>query len=98
MEKVSGEIPVEGLKTMTAITKSFIVSLMNIIEDERVESLLLQERPGYIEFIDKAKTFQYKDFIEKRVSKSGKITAFLNNLYRLIRYPEGLEDKILKEY
>ena len=98
IEKVTEEIPVEGLRAMTATTKSFIISLINIIEDERVESLLLQERPGYIEFIDKAKTFQYKGFIKEKMSKSGKITAFLNNLYRLIRYPEGLEDKVLKEY
>lgn len=78
--------------------KIFLRSLINIIEDERVESLLLQERPGYIEFIDKAKTYQYKEFIKKKKSTSGKVTAFLNNLYRLIRYPEGIEDEVLENY
>ena len=39
-----------------------------------------------------------KGFIEKQKSESGKVTAFLNNLYRLIRYPEGIEDEVLKNY
>ena len=96
--KLGGFTPVEGVKADTSNKIDFIKSLINIIEDERVESLLLQERPGYIEFIDKAKTYQYKGFIEKQKSSSGKVTAFLNNLYRLIRYPEGIEDEVLKEY
>lgn len=89
---------VEGVTTKSIKKINFIKSLINIIEDERVESLLLQERPGYIEFIDKAKTYQYKNFIRQRKSESGKVTAFLNNLYRLIRYPEGIEDEVLKNY
>ena len=94
---LSGE-RVEGVKAETEAKIEFIKCLINIIEDERVESLLLQERPGYIEFIDKAKTYQYKGFIENQKSSSGKVTAFLNNLYRLIRYPEGIEDEVLKNY
>ena len=96
--KLEGLATVEEVKADSRAKIDFIKSLINIIEDERVESLLLQERPGYIEFIDKAKTYQYKGFIEKQMSESGKVTAFLNNLYRLIRYPEGIEDEVLKNY
>jgi hypothetical protein len=96
--KLEGGVKVEDVTAGSKIKIEFIKALMNIIEDERVESLLLQERPGYIEFIDKAKTYQYKGFIEKKMSDSGKVTAFLNNLYRLIRYPEGIEDSVLKSY
>lgn len=96
--KLEGIVTVEEVKADSREKIDFIKSLINIIEDERVESLLLQERPGYIEFIDKAKTYQYKGFIEKQMSSSGKVTAFLNNLYRLIRYPEGIEDEVLKNY
>ena len=96
--KLEGLATVEEVKADSRAKIDFIKSLINIIEDERVESLLLQERPGYIEFIDKAKTYQYKGFIEKQKSESGKVTAFLNNLYRLIRYPEGIEDEVLKNY
>jgi hypothetical protein len=96
--KLEGGVEVEDVTVGSRVKIEFIKALMNIIEDERVESLLLQERPGYIEFIDKAKTYQYKGFIEKKMSDSGKVTAFLNNLYRLIRYPEGIEDEVLKSY
>ena len=94
---VSG-MAVEDVKADSEAKRDFIRCLINIIEDERVESLLLQERPGYIEFIDKAKTYQYKSFIKNQKSSSGQVTAFLNNLYRLIRYPEGIEDEVLKNY
>lgn len=90
--------PGEEIKADTLNKVSFISSLINIVEDERIESFLLQERPGYIDFIDKAKTYQYKKFIENKSSSSGKVTAFLNNLYRLIRYPEEIEDEVLKNY
>lgn len=96
--RISSKSYVEDVRADTAPRINFIKSLINIIEDERVESLLLQERPGYIEFIDRAKTYQYKKFIQNKKSKSGKVTSFLNNLYRLIRYPEGIEDEVLKNY
>ena len=76
----------------------FLKSLINIIEDERVEDRLLTERPGYNDFIEKAKTYSYKMFIEKTKSDSGKVNVFLNNLFRLIRYPEGIEDSVIEEY
>jgi len=77
---------------------SFLKSLINIIEDERVEDLLLTERPGYNDFIEKAKAYSYKQFIKNTKSDSGKTEAFLNNLFRLIRYPEGIDENIISEY
>jgi len=41
-----------------------ISAIFNIIEDERVEDLLLKERPGYLEFIEKVKAYEYEKFIE----------------------------------
>ena len=57
-------ITIDGKTTKLEDCILFIISLINLIEDERIENLLLQERPGYTEFIDIAKSYQYKNFIK----------------------------------
>ena len=98
MNTLSDRLTICDDKIETAMEAAFIKGLINIIEDERIESNLLLERPGYTELIDVAKSYQYRKFIESEKSMSGKVTAFLNNLFRMIRYPEGIEDKVLEEY
>jgi site-specific DNA-cytosine methylase len=98
MNTLSDRLTICDDKIGTTMEAAFIKGLINIIEDERIESNLLLERPGYTELIDVAKSYQYRKFIESEKSMSGKVTAFLNNLFRMIRYPEGIEDKVLEEY
>ncbi len=77
--------------------RKLIVTLTMMIEDERIEDSLLKERPGYIEFIEKEKTYEYKNFIDS-VSIDTKYGQFFLNLYKLIRFPENVDIDILNNY
>ncbi|MBP3732358.1 MAG: hypothetical protein J6I84_03850 [Bacilli bacterium] len=98
-------ITIDGKTTKLEDCILFIISLINLIEDERIENLLLQERPGYTEFIDIAKSYQYKNFIKysnnniySAFEKEVQFKLFMNNLFRLIRYPEDLDEDTLEKY
>ena len=86
-----------GTHAISSEEYPFVEGLINLIEDERIETLLLSERPGYLDFIDKAKTYQYKKFVEKSTGSS-ECDLFMYNLFRLIRYPENLDEDILEKY
>lgn len=83
---------------ITSSVVDFIKSMINLVEDERVENLLLQERPGYAEFIDKEKFYQYKKFVEAEKVKAADANDFLNNLFRLIRFPENIDGSVIEKY
>ena len=87
----------EAKESIGAEEYSFISGLINLIEDERIETLLLSERPGYLDFIDKAKTYQYSKFIDKTTGSSD-CDLFMYNFFRLIRYPENIDEEILERY
>lgn len=88
--------------------KALIRFLVNAVEDERVEDCLLKERPGYSSFIEKAKFWSYKktiDELNSRASASSVLSStkkdlvqFLINIYRAIRYPDGLDVSFLEKY
>ena len=88
----------EQLKGLPASEKILQTSLIMMIEDERVEDALLKERPGYIEFIEKEKTYEYNRFVESAKADSSKYSQFFLNLYKLIRFPENVDVDILNEY
>lgn len=95
----------DGTKVDSKKCGTFLMSLINLIEDERIENQLLIERPGYTEFIDKAKEYQYRKFIKSFGSgmpsgdvKEAQFRTFMINLYRLIRYPEDLDEEVLERY
>lgn len=97
--RAKATIEVDGIKVpITSEVTEFIVSLINIIEDERVEDLLLSERPGYSDFIEKYKFWHYKQYISTTKTCTSEAEVYLNNLFRLIRFPENLEDSILEKY
>lgn len=71
--------------------------IFNLIEDERVEDKLLSERPGYLEFIKSHKKYK----LEKLKSypwKNKEFGQFFDNLFRLIRYPEEIDEKVVEKY
>ena len=83
---------------------SLLTALVNIIEDERVEDLLLKERPGYLEFIENEKLYQYNEFM-RYAEKGGttstkglKAKTFLLNLFKLIRFPKNVDLKVIEQY
>ena len=78
----------------------FLMSLINIIEDERIEDKLLKQRPGYMEFIEKEKLYKYSEFLKKSksVMKDYEQMRLVNNLYRLIRFPQNIELDVVEKY
>ena len=76
----------------------FLKTIIDMLEDERVEDSLLKERPGYSDFIEKSKGYSYKEFINDTKTRGYKTEKYLNNLFRLIRYPENIEESALEEF
>ena len=78
--------------------RSLVKYIAMLIEDERIEDKLLQERPGYVDFIDKEKEYQYKTFANSIKSISGDCSSFLINLVKLIRFPTHIDEETFEEY
>ena len=72
--------------------------ICNIIEDERVENNLLAERPGFAEFIDKYKLYQYRKVTQGLRLNKFEATNFFKNLFRVIRYPQEFDDTVMSKY
>lgn len=83
---------------LTGKTIPFLLALVNMLEDERIEDCLLKERPGYIDFIALQKKWNYDNFIAADKSTKKDVDSFLNNLYRLVRFPDEIEDDIIEKY
>ena len=78
--------------------KYVLLDLINLIEDSRIEDRLLRERPGFFDFINNAKTWNYNNFKEKINSKKyNDKFKFLNTLYCFIRFPEFVEKKVIDD-
>ena len=77
------------------IIKIFI----NLLEDNRVEDLLLTERPGFQDFIDCAKSYNSKT-LEGRLNmmRERKLILFFKTLIGILRFPGLMEEEILEEY
>ena len=84
--------------SINPVKVEFINCLINIIEDERVEDSLLRERPGYTEFIEKEKLYTYSIFIKSSKTGSSKINRYIDNLFRIIRYPDKIDMVSLEEF
>lgn len=77
------------------IIKIFI----NLLEDNRVEDLLLTERPGFQDFIDCAKSYNSKTLEEKlNIMRERKLILFFKTLIGILRFPELIEEEVLEEY
>jgi len=62
--------------------KEFILLLFNILEDERVEDLLLKDRPGYLMYIANRKSWEYKG----SVIEFSNYTDQKNIFYKIIKF------------
>lgn len=85
------KIIIAGKKLYSANEKIF-ESILNVIEDERVEDKLLTERPGYSEFIMVAKEYSYNEFskiVNQPISDDEKKIYYT---VLLIRYPDKITD------
>jgi hypothetical protein len=79
-----------------------IKTLVNILEDERIEWKMLEELPGYVRYMEKFKYFWFDHYFlkevkpkeEEHVAKGGTISdgsKVINTILRIIRYPKYLE-------
>ncbi len=84
--------------------RNLILLIFNMIEDERVEDLLLTTRPGFLDFISKSKQYLYKKFVDEisgiKITNEREIELkdYLINLFRLIRYPDEIDETVEKTY
>ena len=90
------------------IQRRILKVITNIVEDERVEDRLLNDRPGYCDFIAASKEHQYSlykkstDEIDSELKGAGteptKADQFFRNLINFIRFPNKANPDILKEF
>lgn len=90
----------EGAK----ITKGVIHYIFNILEDERIEELCGENKPGLANFLEKSKYYYfdqyYLDYVVPK-EKEGKLTPFdriMNCFLHIIRYPKYLKEEEVVEF
>ena len=84
--------------------KPVIRDIWNIIEDERIERLCGDLKPGLANFLEKSKYYYfdqyYLDYVVPR-EKEGKLTPFdriMNCFLHIIRYPKYLKEEEIIEF
>lgn len=91
-------------KEMTKITKRVIHHIFNILEDERIEELCGENKPGLANFLEKSKYYYfdqyYLDYVVPK-EKDGRLTPFdriMNCFLHIIRYPKYLKEEEVVEF
>ena len=91
-------------KEMAKITKKVIHHIFNILEDERIEELCGENKPGLANFLEKSKYYYfdqyYLDYVVPK-EKEGKLTPFdriMNCFLHIIRYPKYLKEEEVVEF
>lgn len=91
-------------KEVIKITKKVIHTIFNILEDERIEELCGENKPGLANFLGKSKYYYfdqyYLDYIVPK-EKEGKLTPFdrlMNCFLHIIRYPKYLKEEEVIEF
>ena len=80
-----------------------IADLFNIIEDERIEMLTGQERPGLVNFLGSVKYYYFDRHSSRMAFCSGggeldRSVRLVNSILSMIRYPKAIEEDDLKEF
>ncbi len=80
-----------------------IADLFNIIEDERIEMLTGQERPGLANFLGCVKYYYFDRHSSRMAFCSGggeldRSVRLVNSILSMIRYPKAIEEDDLKEF
>lgn len=87
------------------IIRELAMNIWNIIEDERIEMITGEERPGYADFLGETKKYYFdtkikeKPQVENSPEIEKKVAIFINDLIKLIRFPVSLSDQdIINDY
>ena len=78
-------------------------SIANVLEDERIETLCGEERPGFANFLEKSKAYYfdlyYKRVTEKKLEESGTLLEkFFDMFLKIIRYPKYLDENLIIKF
>lgn len=78
-------------------------SIANVLEDERIEILCGESRPGFANFLEKSKSYYfdlyYKRVTEKTLEKEGTpLEKFFDMFLKIIRYPKYLDENLFITY
>lgn len=91
-------------KEMSKITMRVIHHIFNILEDERIEELCGENKPGLANFLEKSKYYYfdqyYLDYVVPK-EEEGKLTPFdriINCFLHIIRYPKYLKEEEIIEF
>ena len=89
---------------LAKITTGVVHRIFNILEDERVEELCAENKPGLANFLEKSKYYYfdhyYLDYVVPR-ERDGKLTPFdriMGCFLRIIRYPKYLKEEEFIEF
>lgn len=92
------------LSWLKKIGKHVIRNIWNIIEDERIEQLCGENKPGLANFLEKSKYYYfdqyYLDYVAPK-EKEGTATPFdriMNCFLHIIRYPKYLKEEEIIEF
>lgn len=92
------------LTWLSRVKHPIIKNLWNIIEDERIERLCGELKPGLANFLEKSKYYYfdqyYLDYVVPR-EKEGKLTPFdriMSLFLHIIRYPKYLKEEEIVEF
>lgn len=92
------------LSWVSKIDTPIVHQLWNIFEDERIERLCGEHKPGLANFLEKTKYYYfdqyYLDFVVPR-KKESKLTPFerlFNLIFSIIRYPKYIEEAEVIEF
>lgn len=75
--------------------QNILLDIVNLLEDNRVEDKLLIERPGFLDFIENSKKWSYERFNNSLYRHD---YNFIKTFYSFLRFPEFIDENILKEH
>lgn len=89
---------------LSTIELSVIKQIFNILEDERIEELCCDHKPGLANFLEKSKYYYfdqyYLDYVVPK-EKEGTLSPFdrlMNCLLHIVRYPKYLKEEEIIEF
>ena len=90
-------------RVMPRARNRIIGDLFNIIEDERIEMLTGQERPGLANFLGCVKSYYFdRHSTRMQASSAGappeRSVRLINSILSMIRYPKAMEEDDLREF
>lgn len=89
-----------GISDRFTESESRVIRIIaNILEDERIETLLGEHKPGFARFIEKAK-YYYFDYYKRRVKKKtmSDFDRVMDCFLSIIRYPKYVSKKDVTEF